>query len=248
MNAAACRVLGNKDMCGRITQVLSPLVYAREMGWEVSDFDEKNNERSANWNIPPGSTPFLMHTFNDGKLHIDTVYWGYRPLWAAEKNIPPAFNAKIEKASTGAFFRPLWKSGRAIVPANGWYEWVGEKGRKQPWYIRLKNNRPMCLAALTNFRPGRDDQEGVGFVIVTTEAEGGMVDVHDRRPIVFLPKDAQLWMDNSLPFDQAEQLARSVALPSSAFEWYEVSRAVNKVSNNGPHLIDPLSRGEWHSV
>jgi len=37
----------------------------------------------------------------------------------------------------------MWKSGRAIVPADGWYEWTGEAGKKQPWHIRLKTRRPM---------------------------------------------------------------------------------------------------------
>jgi putative SOS response-associated peptidase YedK len=75
---------------------------------------------------------------------------------------------------------------------------------------------------------------------VTAAAEGGVVDVHDRRPVVFSAEDAALWMDNSLPPDQAEHLARAVALPPEAFEWYKVSTDVNRVGNNNAHLIDPI--------
>lgn len=55
-------------------------------------------------------------------------------------------------------------------------------------------------------------------------------------------------MDNSMPSDQAEQLARSVALPSDAFEWFEVGKAVNKAGNNGAGLIEPLNRDTEASV
>jgi putative SOS response-associated peptidase YedK len=226
-------------MCGRITQHRSALAYAEEMGWEVDAFGRFVGDRPPNWNVPPGSTPWLMHRLGDDAEHLDMVNWGYRPAWAAEKGIPIAINARIEKA-TGPFFRPLWKAGRAIVPADGWYEWTGEKGNKQPWYIRLQTDRPMFLAALTNYRPDQEPKEGAGFVIVTAAAEAGMVDVHDRRPVVLAAEDAALWMDNGLLPEQAEHLARSMALPPDAFEWYRVSKDVNKVGNNDERLIQPI--------
>ncbi|RJF97355.1 SOS response-associated peptidase [Noviherbaspirillum saxi] len=227
-------------MCGRITQHQSQVAYAREMGWNVDDFGRLGTDRGPSWNVAPGTHPWLMHRFGDDREHIDPVSWGYRPSWAAEKKIPLAINARLEKAATGPYFRPLWKSGRAIVPADGWYEWTGEKGHKQPWYIRLKKDRPMFLAAITGYRPDKEPGENTGFVIVTAAAEGGLVDVHDRRPVVFSAEDAEMWMDHSLPPDQAEQLARAMALPPETFEWYRVSTDVNRVGNNDPHLILPI--------
>jgi putative SOS response-associated peptidase YedK len=227
-------------MCGRITQHRSAIAYATEMGWELDPFGMPLDEPAFNWNVPPGTAPWLMHRIGDEENHIDRVQWGYRPSWAVERRIPVAINARIEKAATGPFFRSLWKSGRAVVPADGWYEWTGEKGHKQPWYIRLKTDRPMFLAAITNYRPDKEPGEGTGFVIVTAAAEEGLVDVHDRRPVVFAPEDAALWMDNDLPAEQAEQLARSMTLPPASFEWYEVSKEVNKVGNNSERLIQPL--------
>nr|WP_026075719.1 SOS response-associated peptidase family protein [Noviherbaspirillum massiliense] len=226
-------------MCGRITQHRKATAYLTEMGWDASALGEQAGRRSPSWNVPPSSSPWLMHRLADGREHMDLVHWGYRPSWAAEKGLPLAINARIEKAASGAFFRPHWKSGRAIVPADGWYEWTGEKGHKQPWYIRLRSDQPMFLAALTSYRPGKEPDENTGFVIVTAAAEGGMVDVHDRRPVVFSPEDAALWMDNELPPEQAEYLARSTALPPDAFEWYKVTRDVNRVGNDGVHLIEP---------
>jgi putative SOS response-associated peptidase YedK len=210
------------------------------MGWEPDAFGNLSDDHAPSWNVPPGTRPWLMHRFVDDRDHIDAVNWGYRPSWAAEKGIPIAINARIEKAATGPFFRPLWKSGRAIVPADGWYEWTGVPRHKQPWYIRLKTDRPMFLAAITNYRPGKETPEGTGFVIVTAASEGGMVDVHDRRPVVLSAEDASLWMDNSLPPEQAEHLARTQALSPDAFEWYQVSKDVNRVGNDSAHLIEPI--------
>lgn len=227
-------------MCGRITQHRSAIAYATEMGWDVDAFGRPIGDPALNWNIPPGTDPWLMHRIGDDRNHMERVHWGYRPSWAAEKGIPAAINARIEKAATGPFFRSLFGSGRAIVPADGWYEWTGEKGHKQPWYIRLKTDRPMFLAAITNHRPDREPREGTGFVIVTAAAEQGLVDVHDRRPVVFAPEDAALWIDNDLTAEQAEQLARSISLPPDAFEWYQVSKEVNKAGNNNERLIEPL--------
>ena len=224
-------------MCGRITQHRAKRAYAIEMGWDAAAFGEQAGDRAANWNVPPGSHPWLMHRFGDDECHIDMVNWGYRPSWAIDKGISIDINARLEKAATGPYFRSLLKKRRAIVPADGWYEWTGEPGKKQPWYIRQKNDRPMFMAAITNYRPDKALSEGAGFVIVTAAAEGSLVDVHDRRPVVFAAEDAALWMDNGLPPEQAEQLARSVSLPPDAFEWYEVSKDVNKVGANDAHLI-----------
>jgi putative SOS response-associated peptidase YedK len=126
------------------------------------------------------------------------------------------------------------------VPADGWYEWTGEKGRKQPWYIRLKTDKPMFLAAITNYHPDKEPAEGTGFVIVTAAAEAGLVDVHDRRPVVLAPEDARLWMDQDFSTEQAEQLARAASLPPDAFEWYRVSTDVNNARNNDEHLIQSI--------
>jgi putative SOS response-associated peptidase YedK len=58
-----------------------------------------------------------MHMLHEGHEAIDTVHWGYRPTWAVEKKIPMAINARIEKAATGAYFRHMWRQGRAVVRA-----------------------------------------------------------------------------------------------------------------------------------
>jgi putative SOS response-associated peptidase YedK len=226
-------------MCGRLTQIRRSNEYAASFEPElrVVIHDDSN---APSWNVAPRTRPLLMHRFDHDELHVERVHWGYRPSWAADRGIPLAINARIEKAATGAFFRALWKSGRAIIPADGWYEWTGEPRHKQPWYIHQKTGEPMFLAAITSHRPGKEEHEGTGFVIVTAAADGGMVDVHDRQPVVFAAADAALWMDNGISAEQAERLARAMSLPPESFEWHAVGKDVNKVGNNHPGLIEPV--------
>ncbi len=48
-------------------------------------------------------------------------------------------------------FAPLWKYGRAVVPASGWYEWKKSPDNprlKQPYFIRGADRQPLFFAAL----------------------------------------------------------------------------------------------------
>src|SRR5471032_2526473 len=113
-------------MSGRITQHRAKADYLLEIGWDAGDFSDLPGECTPNWNVLPGSRPLLMHRLGDDKPQIDRINWGYRPAWAAEKDIPMAIKARIETAATGQFFHRLWRAGRSILPADGWYEWTGE--------------------------------------------------------------------------------------------------------------------------
>ena len=62
-----------------------------------------------------------------------------------------------------------------------------------------------------------------GFVIVTSAAEGSMVALHSRAPIVFSADDAATWLDPGTSGEQAAELARSASLRNDRFTWFEVS-------------------------
>jgi putative SOS response-associated peptidase YedK len=116
---------------------------------------------------------------------------------------------------------------------------------KQPYFIRLRGGGPMFFAAIGQLpHAGSEVREDDGFVIITADAQGGMLDIHDRRPVV-LPADlAREWIDPHTTAQRAEQFVRELGLPSEAFEWYQVSKAVGNVKNTGPALIAPLASRE----
>jgi putative SOS response-associated peptidase YedK len=236
-------------LCGRLDQNDIPRLLA-DFAWADELFNRSHAEGS--YNVAPGSYRPVMHVDEDA-LFVDDMFWGYRSSWAeASGKIPVAINTRLEKI-TNRYWIGLLKRGRAIVPANGWYEWTGEKGAKQPWHIHRGDGAPIYMAALArvapndapnhapNNPPDNDARAAHGFTIVTADAEGGLVDVHDRRPVVLSAADAALWLDPALPAEQAEQLLRSVALGADAFAWHAVDRAVGNVRNQGARFAAPVA-------
>ena len=100
----------------------------------------------------------------------------------------------------------------------------------------------MFMAGIANYKLYAQQEVETGFVIVTQDCGGGMVDIHDRRPIVLEPEDAWRWMDLETPVEEAAHIAQSRSLPTEEFVWWRVSREVNRAdpNNNGEHLIAPI--------
>jgi putative SOS response-associated peptidase YedK len=223
-------------MCGRLDQHHTAADYVQALHWPRAE-PRFGGQAAPSYNASPGTHRPLLRLIGD-RLAVDDLFWGYRAAWAAAK-MPIAINARLEKLSN-RYWQPLVAAGRAIVPADGWYEWTGPKGERQPWHIHLKTRAPMFLCALANFGAFRDHAAEAGFVIVTQDAEGGMVDVHDRLPVALSARDAVLWLDPGLSPHQAEHLARSMALGPDAFAWHPVDKQVGRAGNEGAHLAAQL--------
>jgi len=114
-----------------------------------------------------------------------------------------AVNPRLENINN-RYWQLLLKKGRAIVPANGWYEWTGARGQKQPWHIHRKDGSPLYLAALASFQPASEIKTLHAFTIITADAQGGVIDGQDRPPLVLTAQDAAVWLDPDLPREQAD--------------------------------------------
>ena len=226
-------------MCGRFAQYRIPWDYIEPIGLDVPLPGSLDPAPIARYNIPPSTPVLTLHQDSDG-LRFTPVPWGYMPYWAKGKR-PPAINARVETAATSKFFKDVWQTGRCIVPADGWYEWVTDPQTKvkQPYYIRRKDGMPMYFAAIGQFtrREGIATRPGDGFVIITANSDAGILDIHDRRPVVLSPECAAHWLDPELTPREAEEIVRDRAEPVEAFEWYPVGREVGDVRNEGPELI-----------
>nr|WP_314877477.1 SOS response-associated peptidase family protein [uncultured Pseudomonas sp.] len=225
-------------MCGRFVQSQGLADYLRELDAEQDVISGYDNVPINRYNVAPGSRVLILHSVAEG-LRIDPCHWGWAPFWATGKR-PAPINARVETVTTGKFFQPLWPQGRALVMADGWYEWVvdpADPKRKQPYFIRLKNQAPIFMAALAQVHAGLEPNEGDGFVIITAASDQGMLDIHDRRPLVLAPEQARAWLNPQLPAEQAEQLAREQCLPVADFEWFAVSKDVGNMRNEGAQLL-----------
>ncbi|MNO95700.1 putative SOS response-associated peptidase YedK [compost metagenome] len=148
---------------------------------------------------------------------------------------------------TGKFFKTLWPAGRALAPANGWLEWIpypADPKRKQPYYITATNDEPLFFAALAEVYEVLEDQDQEGFMIITAAADEGMVDIHDRKPLVLAPDLAREWIDPTTTAERAEEIAQQGCRPAGDFKWHPVSKLVGNVRNQGAELIDPVQISE----
>lgn len=224
-------------MCGRIVQKSGPLDYVERIFPNLRRvFDDPAGPR---YNIPPGTRPLTMHRLA-GDFNVDRQWWTWRPSGSKY-----AMNcARLDKILGNKWpWKMLTGRGRILVPADGWYEWMplgdGPKPPKQPYYIHATDNAPLFFAALSDWRPGAEKDEAHGFAIVTNDAAGGMVDVHDRRPVA-LPSDlAQQWLDTEFPTAEAVALLAD-GLPETAFSWHPVRQEVGNSKYQLPDSIDPI--------
>lgn len=225
-------------MCGRLSQYRGIHDFVAVLSIPDALINPVGEQPLARYNAAPTDQLALLHLEDDG-LRVDRVRWGWRPHWAKDRAAP--INARIEKVAHGPFFRAIWPH-RAIVPIDNWFEWVDTPGTaRQPWLIRRQDRAPILCAAIGRF-PAQDTppREDDGFVIITADSAGGLLDIHDRRPVVFSPQLAREWLDRATPPERAEQMALLQAEPSEAFEWYRVGKAIGNVRNQGAELIEPL--------
>ena len=221
-------------MCGRFAQYSSRDEYFDVLGLK-SDEIIYDPEPIARFNVTPGTKVLLLNE-REHEFHFDPVYWGYGPEWWDKQ---PLINARGETAATGRMFRPLWKHGRAIVPANGWYEWKREGDKKQPYFIYHKKNAPLFFAAIGRAPYGQDHGHE-GFVIVTSASNKGMVDIHDRRPLVLTADAVREWLSVETTPERAQEIAQDAALPETDFSWHPVTAKVGNIHNQGESLIDKI--------
>lgn len=229
-------------MCGRFAQYRAPVDYLDRLapaGALPGDFDP---EPLGRFNLAPSTLALLLHASPEG-LRARKVRWGWKPAWATDK-AASMINAKSETVAHSRYWRSLWSATRAVVPADGWYEWMKDPDhpkRKQPYLIRRKDAAPLFIAALAQIgQDGEPERDTDGFVLITAAADAGLLDIHDRRPLVLTPEIAREWLDPDLEPRRAEQILREHNTPSDQFEWFAVNRAVSNARNEGPELIEPL--------
>ncbi|WP_422528617.1 SOS response-associated peptidase family protein [Serratia fonticola] len=232
-------------MCGRFAQVQTRADYLDVMASGLEVASGQDNVPIGRYNVAPGTRVILLNQ-RDGKIYMDPVNWGYGPDWWIEMKRQPVINARVETAATSHMFKPLWNHGRALVMADGWYEWKKDKQDaklKQPYFIYHKSKQPIFFAAISRRHSDEQDPpEDDGFVIVTTASDSGLLDIHDRRPVVLPPSAAREWMNPETPPERAEELANEAATPSDDFSWYPVGKSVGSIRYDNPELIKPLLR------
>ena len=140
-------------------------------------------------NISPGQ-PILTFC-PDRKLR--EMRWGMIPVGRKNARGRPVMETIINARSETVFDKSAFDGvGRALVPCNGWYEWTGERRRKQPWRIAPRDGGLIAFAAITDTWSGPGGIEVEQVATVTCQPNATVRDIHHRMGVI-LPQ--HLWPD-----------------------------------------------------
>jgi putative SOS response-associated peptidase YedK len=238
-------------MCGRYatTQTSATLHQAFEIDLATSFV-----EQEADYNVAPTKlAPLVIGRVADDPSgppvrELMTARWGLIPSWAKDPSIGSRMiNARSETVAERPAFKKAFERRRALVPADGYFEWYAGEPRegekkpvKQPFYITPKDGSVLAMAGLYEFWKDRTTDEWVvSYTILTTSAEDDLGHVHDRMPLFLEPDRFDSWLD---PAQRGSEALLDLLVPAAPgrLDAFAVSTAVNNVRNNGPELIVPL--------
>lgn len=189
------------------------------------------------WNIPPTSP--ILTVLSDGDLRAaGMMRWGLTPSRSRNRGSAPRllFNARAETIDQRPIFRNAFAGRRCLVPANGFYEWQTGTGRtKTPRWVSHRDGSPVAFAGIW-YGAQPDEEDRGACIIITTAANPLVAPIHDRMPVILPPEQFDAWLSNRTDPEALLALLASHDWPDMSVR--EVSRAVNRVANDGPHLID----------
>jgi putative SOS response-associated peptidase YedK len=218
----------NFEMCGRYTLRLTPVQLA-----EI--FDALRSPELSfplRFNVAPTQVMPIVRLDSEGVRRLDPLRWGLVPHWAKDTKTS-FFNARAETIAEKPSFKKAFQTRRCLVPADGFYEWKKRLEGKQPYFIRLKDERPFAFAGLWESWSDPAGKSIETFTIITTEANELMRPLHDRMPVII--QDHDRWLATPDP-----KLLRP--FPADQMTAYRVNPIVNNARNDVPDCVQPLDQ------
>jgi putative SOS response-associated peptidase YedK len=224
-------------MCGRYTQMATwaELVeYFNLVGAQPAEVTPR-------YNIAPSQSVLAIGPDRNGHLAAAMFQWGFIPSWITDKDTAHApINARVEGVEGKPTFSDALRHRRCLIPATGWYEWKRLKGRKQPYYFRMKDGKPFAFAGL--WEPWRSEPGAKPLLtccLFTVPPNELAKTVHNRMPGIIHPSDYAVWMDQKTD-DPEEVLPLVGPYEAERMEAFAVSTYVNDAHHDGPECVAPL--------
>jgi len=226
-------------MCGRYA-TYGPVSVSREAREVLErlelDLISEINQRDDHFNIAPTQRALVV-THEDAALHVGVCRWGLIPSWAKDTGIGAKLvNARREGIAAKPAFRAAMRRRRCLVPASGYYEWQGEKGHKQPYFVRPPDGSLMLFAGLWETWRDAEDKLLRTYTIITGEPGKVGGDIHDRQPVILAPDAWEDWLFADV--DKAVGVLDAANEPDLVY--YPVTKAVGSPKNDGPELVEPI--------
>ena len=119
---------------------------------------------------PTDPAPILVGSANGAELK--QLRWGF-----ARPKGGPLINFRSDDRR--------FPSGRCLIPADGFYEFTGDKAPKSKWLFTAADDDFFCIAGLM-----RDDR----FTMLTCEPGPDVAPYHDRQIVILKREDWSGWL------------------------------------------------------
>jgi len=193
------------------------------------------------YNIAPSQDVVVVRRMpDDRERKLTMLRWGLIPRWVKDptRGSQP-INAKAETAAEKPMFRDAFRRRRCLIPADGFYEWKQEGGRKQPVNICTKDRQPFAFAGLWEHWEEQEGQFIESCTILTTEPNDLLAQVHSRMPVILDQNDYDLWLDPDVQeVSRLKPLLRPY--PPEQMTFYPVNLRVNNPRNDDRLCVEPL--------
>ena len=203
-------------MCGRYV-VTNPVSKTKSLVKTAIKVDDKEN-----YNAHPYQELPVIKKYTNGNA-LENLKWGLVPSWSKKKEFKPLINARLETIDEKVSFKKLIQLTRCVAVADGFYEWKREEKNKIPYYFLREDKKIIYIAGIYE-----NDQ----FCLVTEEASKNILEIHRRQPVILNEKDINRYLNIEL---NGSSFLKECKKPN--LEFYEISKEVNKPTNNSISLI-----------
>jgi putative SOS response-associated peptidase YedK len=220
-------------MCGRYSLSKSKIELEERFQAEMLvDFKPR-------FNIAP--TQLVPVITSESPKGFSFFYWGITPDFAKNKPVSQKLiNAKAETVNEKVSFKSSFEKRRCLVPADGFYEWkkLGKK-TKVPYRFTLADNEAYSFAGIWEEYENEKGEIKHTFLILTTQPNRLVAEVHDRMPVILKKEDEKKWLDKYS--SEASLLQMLHTYSADDMLSYTVSPLVNQVNNDTPGIIRKTS-------
>jgi putative SOS response-associated peptidase YedK len=166
------------------------------------------------------------------------LQWGLINYWMTDrKQAFKNINARAETIQSLPTFREAFKERRCVIPADGFYEWTGDKDARRPvWYHRPDGGLIFFAGLYESWRPSPGEKEQT-FIIITTTPNSLIEPVHDRIPVILEDEAIDDWLYVRHAPSSLMALLRSVR--DDLLIATPVSSRANSVNNDDPACLSP---------
>lgn len=186
-------------MPGRFFLTTNLREVARTLGAETL-----SGEETARRNIAPGQEIVVCVP---GR-RLERMRWGMIPVGRVNARGRPVMETIVNARSETVFDKSAFEGvERAVVPADGWYEWTGKTRRKKAWRIRPKAGGFLFFAAITDTWKAPGGTLVPQVATVTCEPSADVRDIHHRMGVLLHSEDIETWLSGE------EAAARALTVP-----------------------------------